>query len=157
MDDNLVAELQRLARLIRSCDRWWFPVLQEWEALGQGFGTRRSSSGPCWPCSTRSDPWATAVSQSPLRTWIPAHPRSRCERHGREAHPVARCARPADQHPALRIQRHSRTPLSYDAAWRQARMLRCPDEMIYRVHGHHADSAPTPTTLPAVAAHQILS
>ncbi|MFF8918738.1 hypothetical protein ACF08M_36885 [Streptomyces sp. NPDC015032] len=32
-----VAELQRLARLICSCDRWWFPLLQQWEQVGQGF------------------------------------------------------------------------------------------------------------------------
>ncbi|MFF8592768.1 hypothetical protein ACF061_15205 [Streptomyces sp. NPDC015220] len=32
-----VAELQRLARLISSCDRWWFPVLQQWEQVGRGF------------------------------------------------------------------------------------------------------------------------
>ncbi|MGW4376092.1 hypothetical protein ACWEJ7_20785 [Streptomyces albidoflavus] len=35
--DEHVAELQRLARLICSCDRWWFPLLQQWEQLGQGF------------------------------------------------------------------------------------------------------------------------
>ncbi|GAQ68255.1 MULTISPECIES: hypothetical protein [Streptomyces] len=32
-----VAELQRLARLIRSCDRWWFPLLEQWEQVGLGF------------------------------------------------------------------------------------------------------------------------
>jgi len=37
MDDGFVAELQRLARLIRSCDRWWFPLLEQWELLGEGF------------------------------------------------------------------------------------------------------------------------
>ncbi|MFE7569815.1 hypothetical protein ACFU76_23065 [Streptomyces sp. NPDC057539] len=37
LDDGYVAELQRLARLIRSCDRWWSPLLQQWEQLGQGF------------------------------------------------------------------------------------------------------------------------
>ncbi|MEU8348723.1 hypothetical protein [Streptomyces sp. NPDC048845] len=35
--DEHVAELQRLARLICSCDRWWFPLLQQWEQVGQGF------------------------------------------------------------------------------------------------------------------------
>ncbi|MDF3292354.1 hypothetical protein [Streptomyces silvisoli] len=35
--DEYVAELQRLARLICSCDRWWFPLLQQWEQVGQGF------------------------------------------------------------------------------------------------------------------------
>lgn len=39
---------------------------------------------------------------------------------------------------ALVIQRRSATALSYDAAWRQARLDRCPDEMVYRLHGHHA-------------------
>lgn len=43
---------------------------------------------------------------------------------------------------ALLIKHRSRTPLSYDAAWRQARMLRCPDEMVYRLHGHQATSIP---------------
>ncbi|GGY16838.1 hypothetical protein GCM10010358_80560 [Streptomyces minutiscleroticus] len=37
LSDGHVAELQRLARLISSCDRWWFPVLQQWEKVGQGF------------------------------------------------------------------------------------------------------------------------
>ncbi|MFD3582876.1 hypothetical protein [Streptomyces sp. NPDC058683] len=35
--DEHVAELQRLARLIYSCDRWWFPLLAQWEQVGQGF------------------------------------------------------------------------------------------------------------------------
>ncbi|MFI9564963.1 hypothetical protein [Streptomyces rishiriensis] len=35
--DEHVAELQRLARLINSCNRWWFPLLQQWEQVGQGF------------------------------------------------------------------------------------------------------------------------
>lgn len=39
---------------------------------------------------------------------------------------------------ALLIQRRSATPLSYDVAWRQARLDRCPDEMVYRLHGHQA-------------------
>ncbi|WP_328565000.1 hypothetical protein [Streptomyces coelicoflavus] len=37
LDDDHVAELQRLARLITSCDRWWTPLMQQWEQLGQGF------------------------------------------------------------------------------------------------------------------------
>jgi len=46
---------------------------------------------------------------------------------------------------ALRIQRRSKPPLSYDAAWRQARMLTCPDEMVYRLYGHQAaDTPPSP-------------
>jgi hypothetical protein len=43
---------------------------------------------------------------------------------------------------ALLIQRHSATALSYDAAWRQARLDRCPDEMVYRLHGHKAAAHP---------------
>ncbi|MFJ2554061.1 MULTISPECIES: hypothetical protein [unclassified Streptomyces] len=37
LGDEHVAELQRLARLIYSCDRWWFPLLAQWEQVGQGF------------------------------------------------------------------------------------------------------------------------
>nr|WSZ96519.1 hypothetical protein OH820_13365 [Streptomyces sp. NBC_00857] len=37
LEEELVGELQRLARLISSCDRWWFPLLQQWELVGQGF------------------------------------------------------------------------------------------------------------------------
>lgn len=37
LSDEHVAELQRLARLIYSCDRWWLPLLQQWEQVGQGF------------------------------------------------------------------------------------------------------------------------
>ncbi|MFE7314250.1 hypothetical protein ACFU7T_14375 [Streptomyces sp. NPDC057555] len=37
---------------------------------------------------------------------------------------------------ALIIQHRSRSPLPYDVAWRQAHMLRSPDEMVYRLHGH---------------------
>ncbi|MFF1910998.1 hypothetical protein ACFVYE_04970 [Streptomyces sp. NPDC058239] len=36
---------------------------------------------------------------------------------------------------ARRLQRaHPGTP--FDAAWRSARMLSAPDEMVYRLHGH---------------------
>lgn len=55
---------------------------------------------------------------------------------------------------ALFIQRRSATPLSYDVAWRQARLDRCPDEMVYRLHGHQvtatnqASSAQSPLTPP---------
>lgn len=28
---------------------------------------------------------------------------------------------------------------SYDAAWRLARVMRHPDELVYRVHGHQPD------------------
>ncbi|QIZ02356.2 hypothetical protein HEP87_56245 [Streptomyces sp. S1D4-11] len=37
LSDDHVAELQRLARLITSCDRWWSPLMQQWEQLGDGF------------------------------------------------------------------------------------------------------------------------
>ncbi|MGW0673094.1 hypothetical protein [Streptomyces sp. NPDC002746] len=37
LGDEHVAEIQRLTRLIYSCDRWWFPLLQQWEQVGQGF------------------------------------------------------------------------------------------------------------------------
>jgi hypothetical protein len=43
---------------------------------------------------------------------------------------------------ALLVQRRSRVPLSYDAAWRQARLDRCPDEMVCRLHGHQATTTP---------------
>lgn len=47
---------------------------------------------------------------------------------------------------ALAIRRRSEAPLSYDVAWRQARLDRCPDDMVYRLHGHqaasHTDEAP---------------
>ncbi|MFE5143948.1 hypothetical protein ACFRDV_41085 [Streptomyces fagopyri] len=37
LSDDHVAELQHLARLIASCDRWWSPLMQQWEQLGHGF------------------------------------------------------------------------------------------------------------------------
>ncbi|MCZ0205003.1 hypothetical protein OZK63_06195 [Streptomyces sp. UMAF16] len=37
---------------------------------------------------------------------------------------------------ALRLRREGDSHLSFDAAWRQARMLAAPDEMVYRLHGH---------------------
>ncbi|MGW2327945.1 hypothetical protein ACWC5C_19500 [Streptomyces sp. NPDC001700] len=46
---------------------------------------------------------------------------------------------------ALLIQQRGATPMSYDVAWRQARLHRCPDDMVYRLHGHQAttpDQAP---------------
>lgn len=47
---------------------------------------------------------------------------------------------------ALVIQRRSATALSYDAAWRQARLHRCPDEMVYRLNGHQAAAHPDPSS-----------
>jgi hypothetical protein len=37
---------------------------------------------------------------------------------------------------ALLILIRSRPTLAYDTAWRRARMLSRPDEMVYRLHGH---------------------
>ncbi|MFK4107747.1 hypothetical protein [Streptomyces sp. NPDC002176] len=37
---------------------------------------------------------------------------------------------------ALRLRREAGDHLSFDAAWRQARMLAAPDEMVYRLYGH---------------------
>ncbi|MEV7783212.1 hypothetical protein [Kitasatospora sp. NPDC088351] len=36
-DDARVADLQRLSRAIRSCNAWWYPFLEQWEAVGAGF------------------------------------------------------------------------------------------------------------------------
>ncbi|WP_143687037.1 hypothetical protein [Streptomyces sp. TLI_171] len=36
-DDARVADLQRLSRAIRSCNTWWYPFLEQWEAVGAGF------------------------------------------------------------------------------------------------------------------------
>ncbi len=50
-----VAELQRLARLISSCDRWWFPLLQQWELVGAGFkDVEQQQRARCSRCTT---PW----------------------------------------------------------------------------------------------------
>ncbi|MFF7504200.1 hypothetical protein ACFZBM_32950 [Streptomyces lavendulae] len=37
---------------------------------------------------------------------------------------------------ARRLQREAGNGLSFDAAWRQARMLSAPDEMVYRLRSH---------------------
>lgn len=39
LEDDHIAELQRLSRLIKSCGRWWSPLLQQWEDVGRGFTT----------------------------------------------------------------------------------------------------------------------
>ncbi|MFJ7910752.1 hypothetical protein [Kitasatospora sp. NPDC096204] len=36
-DEDRVADLQRLSRAIRSCNAWWHPLLEQWEAVGAGF------------------------------------------------------------------------------------------------------------------------
>ncbi|CAL9552237.1 hypothetical protein SUDANB96_04478 [Streptomyces sp. enrichment culture] len=40
---------------------------------------------------------------------------------------------------ALRLHVRERDRLSYDAAWRLARVMRHPDEMGYRLHGHRGE------------------
>lgn len=50
---------------------------------------------------------------------------------------------------ALRLQHRSTARLSFDAAWRQARMLRAPDEMVYRLHGHQITDTTHSHPLPA--------
>lgn len=49
---------------------------------------------------------------------------------------------------ALCLQLKANEHLSFDAAWRQARMLAAPDEMVHRLHGHQfplPDEAIDPT------------
>lgn len=44
---------------------------------------------------------------------------------------------------ALTILARSRPTLTYDTAWRRARMHSRPDEMVYLLHGHtHPDHTP---------------
>ncbi|MFJ4518972.1 hypothetical protein [Streptomyces sp. NPDC088816] len=37
LPDEEAAALQRLARTINACDQWWYPLLEQWEQLGNGF------------------------------------------------------------------------------------------------------------------------
>ncbi|MFF8479136.1 hypothetical protein [Streptomyces sp. NPDC015414] len=37
LPDEEAAALQRLSRTIRACDQWWWPLLEQWEQLGNGF------------------------------------------------------------------------------------------------------------------------
>ncbi|WP_251021000.1 hypothetical protein [Streptomyces sp. ISL-98] len=37
LPDEETAALQRLARTIKACDQWWYPMLEQWERLGDGF------------------------------------------------------------------------------------------------------------------------
>ncbi|MCX4823193.1 hypothetical protein OG883_25555 [Streptomyces sp. NBC_01142] len=39
----------------------------------------------------------------------------------------------------MRLRIRERGRLSYEAAWRLARIMRHPDEMGYRIHGHRND------------------
>lgn len=45
---------------------------------------------------------------------------------------------PATSLLALRLRAQESGRMSYDAAWRLARVTRHPDEMVYRHHGHLA-------------------
>ncbi|MDH6521896.1 hypothetical protein M2163_001110 [Streptomyces sp. SAI-135] len=49
---------------------------------------------------------------------------------------------PATSLLALRLRAQEDGPMSYDAAWRLARVTRHPDEMGYRLHGHRSDGQP---------------
>ncbi|MGW4160797.1 hypothetical protein [Streptomyces sp. NPDC004788] len=40
---------------------------------------------------------------------------------------------------ALRLWSPERSGRPYDAAWRLARVIRHPDELLHRVHGHRPD------------------
>ncbi|MFC8668735.1 hypothetical protein [Streptomyces sp. NPDC057199] len=42
----------------------------------------------------------------------------------------------------LRLRARERGRMSYDAAWRLARVTRHPDEMGYRAYGHRTDKQP---------------
>jgi len=46
---------------------------------------------------------------------------------------------PATSLLALRLRAQEPRRMSYDAAWRLARVTRHPDEMVYRHHGHLAE------------------
>lgn len=50
---------------------------------------------------------------------------------------------PATSLLALRLRARERGPMSYDAAWRLARVTRHPDEMGYRMHGHRSEDQPS--------------
>lgn len=43
---------------------------------------------------------------------------------------------PATSLLALRLRAGAHGRMSYDAAWRLARVTRYPDELVYRLHGH---------------------
>lgn len=48
---------------------------------------------------------------------------------------------PATSFLALRLRAQEPRRMSYDAAWRLARVTRHPDEMVYRHHGHLAEES----------------
>ncbi|QOZ99727.1 hypothetical protein DI273_12080 [Streptomyces violascens] len=49
---------------------------------------------------------------------------------------------PATSLLALRLRAQESSPMSYDAAWRLARVTRHPDEMGYRLQGHRPEKQP---------------
>lgn len=48
---------------------------------------------------------------------------------------------PATSLLALRLRAQESGRMSYDAAWRPARVTRHPDERVYRHHGHLAENS----------------
>ncbi|MFF0626485.1 hypothetical protein [Streptomyces sp. NPDC004296] len=48
---------------------------------------------------------------------------------------------PATSFLALRLRAQESGRMSYEAAWRLARVTRHPDEMVYRHHGHLAEGS----------------
>lgn len=48
---------------------------------------------------------------------------------------------PATSLLAVRLRAQERGRMSYDAAWRLARVTRHPDEMVYRHYGHLAEDS----------------
>lgn len=49
---------------------------------------------------------------------------------------------PATSLLAVRLRAQEGGCMSYDAAWRLARVTRHPDDMVYRHHGHFAEDTP---------------
>lgn len=48
----------------------------------------------------------------------------------------------------LRHKAPASAPVSFDAAWRRARVISAPDEMVFRLHGHHSPTDREPDTPP---------
>lgn len=44
---------------------------------------------------------------------------------------------------ALRLRAQTQGRMSYDAAWRLARVIRYPDELVYQLHGHGREAMPS--------------
>ncbi|GHA00412.1 hypothetical protein GCM10010329_22780 [Streptomyces spiroverticillatus] len=49
---------------------------------------------------------------------------------------------PATSLLALHLRGQENKPMSYDAAWRLARVTRHPGELVYRMHGHSPEDHP---------------